>query len=147
MSAVQVGCTCLSAGNPLLKGRTFDVGIVDEAGQITLPAVLGALGFVRGFCLVGDHHQLPPLVQNPAAAEQGLDCSLFRRLCEAHPQACLLLIDTLLPAVLLDDFRAPGFAGCLSWSGMPADALMRCSGIACEQSSRTCTQQARARGA
>lgn len=119
MSAVQVGCTCLSAGNPLLKGRTFDVCIVDEAGQITLPAVLGALGFVRRFCLVGDHHQLPPLVQNPAAAEQGLDCSLFKRLCEAHPQACLPLIDTLLPAVHLDDFRAraslvaPRGRGCL----------------------------------
>ncbi len=65
----------------------FDVCIMDEAGQITLPAVLGAIMRARTFCLVGDHHQLPPLVQNPAAAEQGLDCSLFRRLCEAHPQA------------------------------------------------------------
>ena len=86
MMSPQVGCTCLSAGHPLLQGRLFDVAIVDEAGQITLPAVLGALGRAHAFCLVGDHHQLPPLVQNPTAAEQGLDCSLFRRLCEAHPQ-------------------------------------------------------------
>ena len=36
---------------------------------------------------VGDHHQLPPLVQDAAAAEGGLADSLFKRLCEAHPQA------------------------------------------------------------
>ena len=83
---MQVGCTCLSAGHALLKSRVFDVCIIDEAGQITLPAVLGALLRAQAFCLVGDHHQLPPLVQNPAAAEQGLGCSLFRRLCDAHPE-------------------------------------------------------------
>lgn len=54
--------------------------------QVALPAVLGALGLARSFCLVGDHYQLPPLVQCRAAAKGGLDCSLFRRLCEAHPQ-------------------------------------------------------------
>ena len=83
---MQVGCTCLSAGHALLQSRAFDVCIIDEAGQITLPAVLGALMRAQAFCLVGDHHQLPPLVQNPAAAEQGLGCSLFRRLCDAHPE-------------------------------------------------------------
>lgn len=82
----QVGCTCLSVGHPMLAGRVFDVCIMDEAGQVTLPAVLGALGLARSFCLVGDHHQLPPLVQSPRAAEGGLSCSLFRRLCEAHPE-------------------------------------------------------------
>ena len=48
----QVGCTCLSVDSPLLRGRTFDVCIVDEAGQITLPAVLGALQLAHAFCLV-----------------------------------------------------------------------------------------------
>ena len=73
--------------------------IVDEAGQITLPAVLGAVLRAHQFALVGDHHQLPPLVQNPAAAEQGLDCSLFRRLCEAHPQVHPLARTLLLVAL------------------------------------------------
>ena len=36
---------------------------------------------------VGDHYQLPPLVQSAAAAQGGLGESLFRRLCDAHPQA------------------------------------------------------------
>jgi superfamily I DNA and/or RNA helicase len=35
---------------------------------------------------VGDHYQLPPLVANPAAEAGGLGRSLFRILCEAHPQ-------------------------------------------------------------
>lgn len=36
---------------------------------------------------VGDHYQLPPLVTNVAAEAGGLGRSLFRILCEAHPQA------------------------------------------------------------
>jgi DNA replication ATP-dependent helicase Dna2 len=48
----QVGCTCLGVNDALLRGRRFDVCIVDEAGQITLPAVLGALQLARAFCLV-----------------------------------------------------------------------------------------------
>ena len=39
----QVACTCLGSNSPLLARRTFDVCIVDEASQITLPATLGAL--------------------------------------------------------------------------------------------------------
>lgn len=33
----QVGCTCLSVGHPLLVGKTFDVCIMDEAGQVSAP--------------------------------------------------------------------------------------------------------------
>ena len=38
---------------------------------------------------VGDHYQLPPLVQSKEAARRGLDQSLFRRLSEAHPSAAV----------------------------------------------------------
>ena len=72
----------------VIHGSMFDVCLVDEAGQLTLPAVLGPLLRARAFCLVGDHYQLPPLVQSGAAAKRGLACSLFRRLGEAHPQVC-----------------------------------------------------------
>ena len=37
--------------------------------------------------LVGDHHQLAPLVRSQRARKDGLDVSLFSRLCEAHPEA------------------------------------------------------------
>ena len=63
-----VGVTCLTAArSPLLRSRLFDVGILDEASQVTLPASLPPLLRCRTFALVGDHYQLPPLVQSPTA--------------------------------------------------------------------------------
>jgi DNA replication ATP-dependent helicase Dna2 len=55
----------------------FDVAIIDEAGQLTIPAMLGALRFAKRFILVGDEKQLPPLVLSAEAAQQGLSESLF----------------------------------------------------------------------
>jgi DNA replication ATP-dependent helicase Dna2 len=73
---------------PLLH---FDVALIDEAGQLTIPAILGALRFTRRFILVGDEKQLPPLVLSKEASEQGLSASLFRQLKqldeEQHEQA------------------------------------------------------------
>jgi DNA replication ATP-dependent helicase Dna2 len=71
---------------------------------MALPAVLGALLRARAFVLVGDHYQLPPLAASDRAGDGGggggggstshvgsLTESLFRRLCEAHPQATTML--------------------------------------------------------
>ncbi len=55
----------------------FDVAIIDEAGQLTIPAILGALRFAKRFILVGDEKQLPPLVLSKEAAAAGLAESLF----------------------------------------------------------------------
>lgn len=71
--------------------RHFDYCIVDEASQITLPACLGPLRFADRFVLVGDHNQLPPLVRNYTARRSGLETSLFKRLCEARPEAVVYL--------------------------------------------------------
>ncbi|NHJ39110.1 MAG: AAA family ATPase, partial [Asgard group archaeon] len=70
-AGIMVG-TLGSVGNNLLKGLTFQWVIVDEAGQATEPATLGAF---RHLCpdsesreryprviLVGDHKRLPPVV-------------------------------------------------------------------------------------
>jgi DNA replication ATP-dependent helicase Dna2 len=86
-----VATTCMGTNHPLFNRRAFDVCIVDEASQITLPTSLGPLLHARKFVLVGDHYQLPPLVQNKAALEGGLDVSLFRQLSEAHPDAVATL--------------------------------------------------------
>ncbi|XP_050237570.1 DNA replication ATP-dependent helicase/nuclease JHS1 isoform X2 [Mercurialis annua] len=82
-----VAVTCLGVNSPLLANKKFDVCIMDEAGQITLPISLGPLMFTSKFVLVGDHYQLPPLVQSTEARENGMGISLFCRLSEAHPQA------------------------------------------------------------
>lgn len=86
-----VATTCMSANHAIFSRRKFDVCIVDEASQITLPISLGPLLHARKFVLVGDHYQLPPLVQNKNALEGGLDVSLFRQLSEEHPQAVAVL--------------------------------------------------------
>eukprot|EP00520_Triparma_pacifica_P020445 CAMPEP_0118637804 /NCGR_PEP_ID=MMETSP0785-20121206/3346_1 /TAXON_ID=91992 /ORGANISM="Bolidomonas pacifica, Strain CCMP 1866" /LENGTH=114 /DNA_ID=CAMNT_0006529011 /DNA_START=119 /DNA_END=460 /DNA_ORIENTATION=+ len=83
--AKVVGCTCLSVGREvLLNQKKFDVVIIDEAGQITQPAVFGALSIAKKFVLVGDHKQLPPVVKSVAAREAGYGVSLLKRLAEAN---------------------------------------------------------------
>lgn len=82
-----VATTCLGINHPIFNQRIFDYCIVDEASQITLPVCLGPIRMARSFVLVGDHYQLPPLVQNKEAIEGGLDVSLFKMLSEAHPSS------------------------------------------------------------
>lgn len=86
-----VAATCMGMNHAVFNRRAFDVCIVDEASQITLPTALGPLLHARKFVLVGDHYQLPPLVQNRAALAGGLDVSLFRQLSEEHPEAVATL--------------------------------------------------------
>jgi len=63
-----VAGTCLGvAGSAVFARRTFDVCIVDEASQVSLPAVLNPLFHCHRFVLVGDDKQLPPVVQSPQA--------------------------------------------------------------------------------
>ncbi|EEA20373.1 DNA replication helicase Dna2, putative [Talaromyces marneffei ATCC 18224] len=82
-----VATTCLGINHPIFNERIFDYCIVDEASQITLPVCLGPVRMAKTFILVGDHYQLPPLVQNKAAQEGGLDVSLFKLLCDAQPSS------------------------------------------------------------
>ena len=100
MENVRVlGCTCYNMSHPIFSSHSrgdgkFDYCIVDEASQITLPAVLGPLLKVDKFVLVGDHYQLPPLVVSEAAAAAGLGRSLFEELVESQPEAVVFLEET-----------------------------------------------------
>lgn len=80
-----VATTCLGINHSIFNQRVFDYCIVDEASQITLPVCLGPIRLSKKFILVGDHYQLPPLVQNKEAQEGGLDVSLFKMLSDRHP--------------------------------------------------------------
>ncbi|XP_015756273.1 PREDICTED: DNA replication ATP-dependent helicase/nuclease DNA2-like [Acropora digitifera] len=86
-----VATTCLGVNHALFSHRMFDYCIVDEASQITQPVCIGPLRRSRVFILVGDHYQLPPLVQSVEAREGGMDVSLFKRLSEQHPHAVVSL--------------------------------------------------------
>lgn len=62
-----VGTTCMGIKHPIFTRRRFDFCIVDEASQISQPICLGPLFYAKRFVLVGDHQQLPPIVQNQEA--------------------------------------------------------------------------------
>jgi len=85
--APVVAATTASCGSRALRTQSFDVAIVDEAGQLTEPGALAAVTLADRFVLVGDHHQLPPVVR----AENDLQESLFARLHDEHPEAATLL--------------------------------------------------------
>jgi DNA replication ATP-dependent helicase Dna2 len=60
---------------PFLRNRSFEMAIVDEAGQLTEPLTLGLILRSRRFVLIGDDRQLPPVVRT-----RSLSHSLFERL-------------------------------------------------------------------
>ena len=64
-----VGATCIGiATDDAFEHLDFDLAIADEAGQISLPDLLVPLVRARRALLVGDHHQLPPFVENEVQA-------------------------------------------------------------------------------
>ena len=92
---ILVGTTSMMQARPfLLEGRHFSLAIVDEASQVLEPGLIGLLSSdqIDRFVLVGDHKQLPAVVQqnpeearidDPLLRSIGLnDCrqSLFQRL-------------------------------------------------------------------
>nr|XP_046240389.1 DNA replication ATP-dependent helicase/nuclease DNA2 isoform X2 [Scatophagus argus] len=85
-----VGTTCMGIKHPIFTRRRFDFCIVDEASQISQPICMGPLFYAKRFVLVGDHQQLPPIVQNREARSLGMDESLFKRL-ELHSEAVVQL--------------------------------------------------------
>lgn len=85
-----VATTCMGIKHPIFSRRKFDFCIVDEASQISQPICLGPLFYAKRFVLVGDHQQLPPIVQNHEARSLGMDESLFKRL-ERNSEAVVQL--------------------------------------------------------
>ena len=83
------------------SGRAFDTVIVDEAGQATEASTLVPLQFgAQQLVLIGDPQQLPATVLSRAAAEAGLERSLFARLVAAgHPVHLLDVQYRMHPAI------------------------------------------------
>ncbi len=87
-----VAATLAVVGGPQLAGETFDLAILDEASQATIPLSLMVLPVVERIMLVGDHKQLPPTVVSPVAARGGLETTLFDRLHASGAPSTLLTV-------------------------------------------------------
>ena len=104
-SASVVAATTASCGSRIARTQSFDVAVVDEAGQLTEPGTLAAAVLADRLVLVGDHEQLPPVVR----AETDLERSLFERLIEVHPEAAVTLTEQYRMAQRIQAFPAREF--------------------------------------
>lgn len=82
-----VAATAATCSSRLMREQEFDVGIIDEAGQLTEPETLSVINLSDKFVLVGDHKQLPSVTKT----ETRLTESLFERLIERNPEATVTL--------------------------------------------------------
>ncbi|XP_036046879.1 protein ZGRF1 [Onychomys torridus] len=79
-----VGITCAACPFPCMNDLKFPVVVLDECSQMTEPASLLPIARFESekLILVGDPKQLPPTIQgSDAAHENGLEQTLFDRLC------------------------------------------------------------------
>ena len=78
-----------SAALDSISNTKFDVVIVAEASQATIPSVLIPIAKARRFILAGDHKQLPPTIISDKAYD--LQDTLFESLIEKYPHKSQLL--------------------------------------------------------
>lgn len=78
-----------SAARDELSDIEFDVAIIDEASQTTIPSILIPIAKAKRFILAGDHKQLPPVISSDAAKE--LEETLFKKFIEKYPSKKQLL--------------------------------------------------------
>ena len=78
-----------SAALESIARTKFDVAIIDEASQATIPSVLIPIAKAHRFILAGDHKQLPPTIISDKA--QKLEKTLFEELIRIYPFKSQLL--------------------------------------------------------
>ena len=78
-----------SAALEAISQVKFDVAIIDEASQATIPSVLIPIAKAHRFILAGDHKQLPPTIISDRAWE--LEKTLFEELIRLYPFKSKLL--------------------------------------------------------
>ncbi|MFL5374380.1 MAG: AAA domain-containing protein, partial [Myxococcales bacterium] len=91
--AEVVLATLTGVDTPALRGRRFELAVVDEATQAIEPAAYLALLRADRAVLAGDHLQLAPTVLSTVAQKGGLGVSLFERMALSHPSAMVTLAE------------------------------------------------------
>jgi len=80
-----VGATMSAASE--LGDDMFDVAVIDEATQATIPSTLIPVSKAERSILAGDHRQLPPYHSGDGQHVEQLEFSLFERLLDTYGQA------------------------------------------------------------
>ncbi|WFD19887.1 hypothetical protein MCAP1_002128 [Malassezia caprae] len=98
-----VCATAIAAGSAQLSGIDFPLVFLDEGSMATEPIAL--IPLMKGcaqLALVGDHKQLPPVLQSAEARRAGLSTSLFERLIRGDTVPGAAHARCAVPSTMLD---------------------------------------------
>jgi ATP-dependent RNA/DNA helicase IGHMBP2 len=87
LDAADVICTTTTIDDDLLGDRDFDLVVIDEACQCTLPGIWQAVLRAGRIVFAGDHCQLPPTVLSDRAAREGMRESTMQHLVEREGES------------------------------------------------------------
>jgi superfamily I DNA and/or RNA helicase len=87
IDGADVICTTTTIDDELLGDREFDLVVIDEACQCTLPSIWQAVLRADRLVLAGDHFQLPPTVLSDEASRAGMRESLMQRMIDREGAA------------------------------------------------------------
>ena len=87
IDGADVICTTTTIDDELLGDRAFDLVVIDEACQCTLPSIWQAVLRADRLVLAGDHCQLPPTVLSDEASRAGMRESLMQRMIDREGDA------------------------------------------------------------
>jgi DNA replication ATP-dependent helicase Dna2 len=90
---IAIGSTAYSLcypGSKKLDGWKFDVCIIDEAAQLSIPLSIAAMSRTGKYIFVGDHKQLDPIIPKGSSNEM-FEESIFSRLARIYPNEINLL--------------------------------------------------------
>jgi len=90
---IAIGATAYSLCYPAgkrLDGWEFDVAIIDEASQLSIPLAIAAMCRTGKYIFVGDHKQLDPIIPKGSGNEMFTE-SIFSRLARIYPAEINLL--------------------------------------------------------
>jgi len=73
-----------------LEGWHFDVIIMDEAAQLSMPLALVAMTSGDKLVFVGDHMQLDPIIPKNTG-NRLFECSVFKKMVDSYPHQIILL--------------------------------------------------------
>lgn len=83
-AGIIVGATCYSPHTKKLEFMNWDVIIIDEAGQLSIPLAIAAMVKGKKFIFIGDHKQLPPIISENQE-DVAFTRSIFEHLFEFAP--------------------------------------------------------------